>query len=243
MFETQPPCLFRPVQCPEDQYHGKKVPDAGSHSNPGDIPFENGHKKQTQQHVHSAGGDQIVEGSAGISRATHDRRSEVINHVQRHGGKVDLHVDTGKIDHIVRRLCPDQKLTGEQDTGDRHDPPDNKRKQQGGMGCAADFFPLPGSDVIGDQYVGADRKSEGSIDQQSAKRSGRPHSAKGLLGGKLAQHHHIGGMEQELQHTGRHQRQSKKNDTREQRPVRHINTVPGSRFGHREKPFRIILSI
>ena len=181
VFETQPPCLFRPVQCPENEDHGKQVSDPGGNGDAGDIPLENDHEQQTQQHIQCTGGNEIIERTAGIAGAPHDRRAKVINHIQRHCDEINLHICTGKIDHIIRGFCPNQKFPGKKITGQRNSDPDNQGKQKRSMGRPADFFPFSRSDVVGDQNVGSDRKSHGGIDQKPAEGCCRPHSTEGLF--------------------------------------------------------------
>ena len=98
------------------------------------------------------------------------------------------------------------------------------------MDCFFQILPLLRSGILGNQDIRANGKSHKHIDHQIDERCGRTHCRKGFPAGKMPHHNDICRVKQQLQNTGKNQRNRKSYNFWKKRSVAHIHFVGFPRF-------------
>ena len=111
------------------------------------------------------------------------------------------------------------------------------------MDAAAHIVVAPGPQISGYHHIGAHGEAHKQIDQQVNQGRIGPYCRQGFLAGEFTHHHYVGGVEQQLQQTGGHQRQSKEKDLIRYGPVAHIDLISpldAPLFQHRPLPSKFL---
>ena len=93
------------------------------------------HEKQIQKRIGATGNDQKDQRPLGISHCTQNCCAIVIQHKKRHSQKIDTHIKSGKIDHILRRIHQLQADSGKDHSQKCHDDSADQSQQDRCMYC------------------------------------------------------------------------------------------------------------
>ena len=99
-------------------------------------------------------------------RAEH-RRAEVIEHDDRHPGKVDPHIEGRLVQHVVGGTHEGEGRTGEDQPHQDENCAADDADEDGGVDRFLDVFFVPGPIKTGHQDVGAHRKSDEYVDDSN----------------------------------------------------------------------------
>ena len=155
-------------------------------------------KDKVQTYVDKSCNGQEQKRADGIADSTQDGTCKVIKKHNRHAGKLNTHVEGGKVDNVCRSIHQCQQRLCQNDADDAEKKSTDNRKRNCRMYGVFDFTFLIGSVVTGNQYIDAYGKSHKDVNQEIDQGAGGAYGCEGLLACKFADYNHVGCVEQEL---------------------------------------------
>ena len=126
----------------------------------------NHHKKQVEKHVDDTGKNQCAERTLTVPFRTENGCAEIVDHQERHTGKIDSQIVVSRSQDIRRRMNQHQQRFGDQLSQCAEQYTVQHRKQHSGMYHIRNFLLLSRSDKVGNAHIGTDRKSCRKSDDQ-----------------------------------------------------------------------------
>lgn len=197
---------------PHEAAHNQKRGDAlGHHSGDGHachVQMHDNHKEKVQHHIDHAGNNQIVQRPSGVTHCPQKGAAEVVNHSGGHPQKVNPKVQRRKLQHISRRLHPDENLARAERAHHRQQDSAQDTHQHCGVDGFAEPVLIFGSIESGGQNICTNGHAHKQVNQQLDQRGIGSHRRQGVVTCEPAHHHNVRGVEQQLQYVGAHQRES-----------------------------------
>ena len=100
--QVQPQCALLPDEHPGHQQRRHGLADNGSQCHARHTHGKADDKDQIQHHVNDTGSGQTVQRALGVAHGPQQRTAEVVQHGHGHSDKIDLQVQGGKADHVLR---------------------------------------------------------------------------------------------------------------------------------------------
>ena len=201
------------------------VRDHRCNSHAGDAQVKDDHQHQVQDDVDNAAHHQEPEGSPAVPLAAQHGGAEVVEHDEGHSHEVDLEVRHGQLQHVGGRREHPQHGAREHEPGGRQKEAADEGDEDAGVYGLAHLLPLPLSDVVRDQHVGAHGDPHEEVDQHVDDRSVAAHRRHGLAAVEPSHHGHVRRVEQLLQDGAGRKRQREQDDLVPQGPVQHVDLI------------------
>ena len=159
-----------------------------------------------QDHIQNARGSQNDQRRLGVARRPDHGGAEVIDKVEGNAQKIDLHILLGQRQHILRSGHGLQNSRGEGYTEDGQKNAADCRRGDGRMDGAEHRIRFPAADAMGNRHTRAYGQADKKIDNQIRNGAGSAHCRHGNAAAEPAHYNQIRRVEQQLQHTGQHNR-------------------------------------
>ena len=187
--------------------------------------MEENDQNQIQHNIHRTGDCQKDKRTARIADGTQNRRTKVVYHRCRHAAEVNLHIKRRLTDDIGRRIHPAKEGPRAGKAYDTDTDTADDRQQHRGMHNLMHAAFVFGAEKPCRGNIGTDRKPDEQIDDQIDERACGADSGKRRASGKPSDDNDIGGVIEQLQDAGQHQRYGKEHELWQQRPLTHIDFV------------------
>ena len=225
--QVQPQRTLLPDEHPGHQQRGHGLADDGGQCHACHAHGKADDKDQIQHHVDDAGSGQTVQRALGVAYGPQQRTAEVVQHGHGHSDKIDLQVQSGKTDHILRAAHQLQQAARGAKAHHRQQHAADQAQRHGGMYRILHAFFVPGTKAPGCHHVGTQRKPDEQVDQQIDQRTVGANSGQRRAARKAPHHHNVGGVEQQLQNAGCRQRHRKQNDLLQHGPAGQVCGTAG----------------
>ena len=158
----------------------------------------NNNKKQIKANINNPCRHQIEQRSFRISHCTKDRTAEIIQQCRRHGQEINLQIQTGLIQNIIRWPHPDQKCSCHSHAKNQQKNTTDHAKSNSCMYRFIHFIISSGTMKTGHKNIGTHRKSDKKINQQVDQWTGGSHCSQCRTADKSANHNNICCIKQQL---------------------------------------------
>lgn len=223
--QVHPEGTLVPHQGQQHQDGGHVLGDDGSQGHAGHVHMEDDDEHQVQNHVDDTCGGEEVEGPLGVPLGPEDGGAEVIEHVAGHSAEVDPQVHGGQADDVLRGAHELQHLPAQQQAQAHQHHAADQGQGDGGVDAVPHILLPAGPQVPGHHHVGAHGEAHKEVDHQVDEGGIGAHRRQGLFSRPASHHDDIGGVEQELQDAGEHQRDGKHQELPGQGAVDHVDLV------------------
>ena len=216
-------------QDPCDKAGRNGLADDGRQCDTGHAELEADDKDEVEHYIDDAGCGQTVERAFGVAHRAQKGRAEVVQHGHRHPDEIDLQVEGGKVNDILRAGHQLQKppCGKKADKGQQHAADETQRDR--GLDGVADACIVFCAETACRHDVCTQRHSDEQVDQQVDQRTVGADRGQCSAARKPADHHNVGCVEEELQDAGRRQRQRKQDDFLKHRAACQVAGHRGSR--------------
>ena len=208
-------------QRPGDEYRGNALGEGGSQRHARYVHVQYGDEENVQYHVHHTGDRQIEQGAFGVPSGPENGGAEIVDHAEGDAPKVDLHIDGGQGQHIVRGAHHAKEGSGEGNADDGEEKTAGNGGGQGGVHRIVHHGILPAAKTMGNTNARADGQADKEIHQQVGDGAGGADSGYADAAAEASHNHQIGGVEQQLKQTGKDNGNGKADDAGKQWAFQH----------------------
>ena len=227
MAEVEVERAFLLHQQGRDHAGGNGLADDGGQRDARHAHGEEDDEDEIQHHIDGARHGQTEQRPFGVAHGTQQRRAEVVQHGHGHPDEVDLEVEGGQVDDVLRAAHQLQQAPGREEAhhGQKEaaDEAQRHRRLDGGV----DALLVLCAETAGRDDVRAQRQAHEQVDQQVDECAVGAYGRQRRAARKTAHDHHVSRIEQQLQDTGCRQRQGKQDDLFQHRAAGQITG-----FGH-----------